>query len=119
MIKDCTKLLEILRSCPIFYFMILLFFPFLQWWYQDEAFSDDFVQPLEQYYRSRRSLDFSLDKTIADFCSDSTFNVRNSSDSGHSRKLGFPFSTLIILEDEIYENQICIQFLFWLFLCRQ
>ena len=28
MIKDCTKLLEILRSCPIFYFMILLFFPF-------------------------------------------------------------------------------------------
>ena len=69
--------------------MILLFFPFLQWWYQDEAFSDDFVQPLEQYYRSRRSLDFSLDKTIADFCSDSTFNVRNSSHSGHTGNPGY------------------------------
>ncbi|CAH3162047.1 unnamed protein product [Porites lobata] len=41
---------------------------------RDKPFSDDLVQSLGQYYYSRRSLDFSLDKTIADFCSDSNFN---------------------------------------------
>ena len=90
MIKDCTKLLEILRSVSYLLFHdIAFFFPFLQWSYQDEAFSDDFVQSLGQYYRSRRSLDFSLDKTIAHFCSDSTFNVRNSSHSGHTGNPGY------------------------------
>ena len=89
MIKDCTKLLEILRSVSYLLFHDIAFFPLLQRWYQDEAFSNDFVQPLEQYYRSRRSLDFSLDKTIADFCSDSTFNVRNSSHSGHTGNPGY------------------------------
>ena len=41
-----------------------------------KAFSYDLVESLEQYYHSRRSLGSSVDKTIREFCWDSTFDVR-------------------------------------------
>ena len=41
-----------------------------------KEFSYDLVESLEQYYHSRRSLGLSVDKTIREFCSDSTFEVR-------------------------------------------
>ena len=39
-------------------------------------FSYDLVESLEQNYHARPSLHSSLDKTIREFCSDSTFDVR-------------------------------------------
>ena len=115
MIKDCTKLLEILRSVSYLLFHDIAFFPFLQWWYQDEAFSNDFVQPLEQYYRSRRSLDFSLDKTIADFCSDSTFNVRNSSHSGHTGNPGYLLALWLFWKMKYTKTKFVYSFYFGFF----